>query len=94
MQYDAKLLHGIEQDTKNKFEHLMSEFLKRKIDAYHKGLEAVAEQLKELSARLDAMDAVPNPFEGDELFQERTDPRLKGSKSEEGRHRLHESHGC
>lgn len=69
-QYDAKLLHGIEQDMKDKFEHLMSTFLKRKIDAYRKGLEAVAKQLKELSAKLDAMDEVPNPFEGDDLFQE------------------------
>lgn len=69
-EYDAKLLHGIEQDTKDKFEHLMSEFLKRKIDLYRKGLEAVAKQLKELAGKVDAMDEVPNPFEGDELFQE------------------------
>ena len=67
-EYDAKLLHGIEQDTKDKFENLMSDFLKAKIDTYRKGMEAVAEQLKDLAGRLDAMDEVPNPFEGDELF--------------------------
>ncbi len=69
-QYDKKIEHGIKEDTANKFESVMSDFLKRKIDLYRTELEAVAEQLKELAGKLDAMDSVPNPFEGDELFND------------------------
>lgn len=67
-QYDGKLVHGIKEDMESKFENLMSEFLKRKIDAYRKGMERIGKQLSELSNELERMDEVPNPFEGDELF--------------------------